>query len=171
MTTPRARRAPLLLAGLAALATLPGCITATDKFDTKAIVTPEPSIDVPAVVRRAKDQIVRRGGQLGLTIKEDKPGKLTLMSVAPAGIQTGASAPSSIKDDRRIFAVATFRTVNRTIEYTYSVQLQGQRPANTTDQHEREVLAGLFAVREIFEQPLNIDVKAVRDDYVEQHPN
>ena len=165
MTARSIRFALLGLAGSAAIMTLPGCITATDKFETRAVVTPEPSIDVPAVVRRSKDQIIRRGGQLGLVIKEDKPGKLVLTSVSAPGVSGGAS--SDIRDDRRIFATANFRTVNRTIEYRYSIQLGGARPANTTDAHEREVLAGLFAVREIFEQPLNIDVKAVRDDVVE----
>lgn len=164
------RLAILALAGAGTLAALPGCITATDKFDTRAVVTPEPSIDVAAVVRRAKGQIIRRGGQLGLTIKEDTPGRLVLTSVSAPGVGDRAAgaggmggASPMVNDNRRIFAVAKFRTVNRTIEYRYNVQLRGQRPANTTDEHERDVLAGLFAVREIFEQPLNVDVKAVRD--------
>lgn len=110
--------------------------------------------DARAVVDRAKQQIVARGQELGLTVTEAAPDRL-VVTAARAPASTG---PSRMADERMVTGTAEFKITAGSISYRYWVDLGGKPPQNTTAAHEKAVLAGIFALRGVFDRPLEIDI-------------
>lgn len=146
---------------------LGGCTSASmhrdHSFTTRAFVTAAAEIDEDAAIRRGIDQIVERGRAAGLVLEETSDRRVVLVSTtATPGAPAATSAGTGVHDERRVVAQADFDTTRGGIEYRYHVSLRGARPADTTVAHERNVVAGLFMVRQVFERPLDVDLDATR---------
>ena len=130
-------------------------------FTTHAFVTSAANIDEDAAVRKGIDQIIQRGIEAGLVIEETSDRRVTLTSTTAT---PGASTDSAgaIEDTRRVVARGEFRTTSAGISYDYHISLRGSRPKHTTEAHERNVVAGLFMVRQVFERPLDVDLDQIR---------
>jgi len=149
----------------AALCVLAACaLTACNKggrgahsLYTEATVSRNAFDDARAVVDRAKQQIIARGQELGLTVTETAPDRLVVTAArAPASI--GASR---MADERTATGTAEFRVSAGNINYRYWVDLSGKPPQNTTPAHEQAVLAGIFMIRGVFDRPLDINTAAI----------
>lgn len=143
---------------------LPACSSGSmhpdHAFTTHAFVTSAAGIDESDVIHRGIDQIINRGKSAGFVIEETSDRLVTLVSTTatPTGAPSGSA--DTIEDHRRVVARAEFRTNHDGIQYDYSISLRGSRPEHTTAEHERNVIAGLFMIREVFERPLDVDLSA-----------
>jgi len=156
MKTPRTVQMIAALC-LAAACSLTACSNAgrgTHSLYSEATVNRIAVEDARAVVDRAKQQIVSRGQELGLTVTESAPDRL-VVTAARAPASTG---PSKMADERTVTGTAEFKITSGSISYRYWVDLSGKPPRNTTAAHERAVLAGIFALRGMFDRPLEIDI-------------
>lgn len=131
-------------------------------FTTQAFVTAAADIDEDAAVRKGINQIIQRGIEAGLVIEETSSRRVTLTSTSATPGASAASA-DAIEDTRRVVARGEFHTTSAGISYDYHISLRGPRPQNTTAAHERNVVAGLFMVRQVFERPLDVDLDLLRD--------
>lgn len=131
-------------------------ITNETVVDSRAVGDPEDVID------RAKAEIIARGRNMGLVLRESAPNRIVLTEADVAGPlsahRAAAAAADGISDNRSAVATAEFSHGSGIIRYRYWVRLVGATPKNTTPAHEARMAAAILAIREVFEKPLETNM-------------
>lgn len=154
-----------ILTALGLASTMGACAptSRTYCFKSDSIVGVDALNDPDVTVDRAQQQIIERGKSMGLTVRESSPHRLVLVGAEGAALGVGKdNADAGIAETRRVIARAEFNRTDSALRYRYWIELDGKAPANTTAAHEKRMAAGLLAIREVFERPLQFDMEKMK---------